>query len=83
MAEFEGGKGGKARSKKIDQMATDAQTGGGSRSSSSSNYTPPKQKPSYKATEQEKKTRTYGAPIQPPLTRMRQGQSTDRLNKYA
>lgn len=82
MAEFEGGKGGKARAKKIDDLVTEASTGG-SRSSSSSNYTPPKKKPDYKATDSEKKTRTYGAPIQPPITRMSRGQRSDHMNKYA
>lgn len=81
MAEFEGGKGGKARSKKIDELVTEAQRGsGGSRSS---DYTPPKKKPAYKASEKEKQTRTYGAPIQPPIARMREGQTTDSNNKYS
>jgi hypothetical protein len=81
MAEFEGGKGGKARAKKIDEQVSAAVNGsGGSRSSS--DYTPPKKKPEYKASESEKKARTYGAPIQPPLTRMREGQTTDSNNKY-
>jgi hypothetical protein len=82
MAETEGGAGGKARSKKIDSMVGEM-TNGSSRGSSSSTYTPPKKKPPYVPSEQEKKTRQYGAPISPPIVRMRDGQSTDRRNKYA
>lgn len=83
MAETEGGTGGKARSKKIDALVGEMQTGKGSGNSSGGSYTPPKKKAPYVPSEQEKKTRQYGAPISPPLTRMREGQSTDSNNKYA
>jgi hypothetical protein len=82
MAETEGGVGGKARSKKIDQLVTEMTTGKGGNSSSEP-YVPPKKKPPYTPSDKEKKSRQYGAPIQPPLTRMREGQSTDSNNKYA
>jgi hypothetical protein len=82
MAETEGGTGGKARSKKIDALVGEMQTGKGGNSSGGRSPSP-KVKPPYVPSDQEKKTRQYGAPISPPLTRMREGQSTDSNNKYS
>lgn len=75
------GTGGRAREKKIDQIVSDAVNGTG-KPSSVTPYTPPKVKPPYVPSDKEKKTRTYGAPIQPPIARMREGQSTDSNNRY-
>lgn len=82
MAETEGGTGGKARSKKIDSLVDQMVRGTGP-SSSGGTYTPPKKKPPYVPSETERKTRQYGAPISPPIARMKRGQRSDHMNKYA
>lgn len=60
------GTGGRARQRTIDKYVSDAQ-GGGSKATSpnpESAPVPPKVHPAaYRATDQEKKTRTYGAPV--------------------
>jgi hypothetical protein len=79
MAETEGGVGGKARSKKIDQLVD--QMVKGTDSKSTDRIQGPKAKVPYVPSAQEKKTRQYGAPISPPIT-LRDRQTTDRHNKY-
>lgn len=82
MADLPVGSGGRAREKKIDQYVDSAVNGNGNQSQTPTVTPGPKAKVPYVPSDKEKKTRQYGAPIQPPIARMRDGQSTDSYNRY-